>query len=59
MPLGNIAADYMTVCVALENPGEIRMIHIEFAVDDGDRDALAPVSARPARGIGTDKAECV
>ena len=59
MPLDNIAATDMAICVTAERPRNIGMIHIKFAVDDGHLYAPSTIPAGPARGIGTDKAECV
>jgi hypothetical protein len=57
MTFPDIAADHMTSRIAFEGTGEIRVVNIELAIEDRDRDALAPVSFLPARGIGPDKAE--
>ena len=44
MTFPDIAADHMTSRIAFEGTGEIRVVNIELAIEDRDRDALAPVS---------------
>jgi hypothetical protein len=54
MSFPDIAADHVTPRIAPERPGEIRVIDVKFAINDGDGHTLPPI---PARRVGIDQSQ--